>query len=486
MSGGFLAFRCSNYDNTAEREQFRLLCKKMKSKFAKSDNFYLMIGNYNIHDSELDAIVIKHDGIIAVEFKNYGGNIIARENGDWTSNGIVIKGGSRKTVYQQARVNHSSLRNGLKDLGIEASWLKDIPTIVVFNQTINLDNQLSGKVRSWLHITDNAHFLDKLEDITCASTDISNIDIIDLAIKLNLNPFLIEELSSYSYAKEEKPDVQKQMDEERIVTTSSVIEEQEIDITIPTSSAHEVLSSYDRFTPNHIFNLRPNQVFVFGTDRKGSQRYGAAGLAAQKFGAQIGVIEGPTGNCYALPTKGFSLVDLEKAVARFVDYVKEKSQLTFLVTPVGCGHAGFEVKQVANTFKELIELKNVMLPDVFIKSYLDNHSPILPQKSILDNVANRHTDPLYDTLRSYGECLHDVVRYLISNQIQFNAGDGFVIVDDFGDVIAGAELGIESEKAVFYPYNSQSERVFKNKGFTIWNPSEYLQSKKLNNGYSVK
>ena len=102
MSGGFLAFRCSNYDNTAEREQFRLLCKKMKSKFAKSDSFYLMIGNYNIFDCELDAIVIKHDAIIAVEFKNYGGNIVARENGDWTSNGTSIKGGSRKTVYQQA------------------------------------------------------------------------------------------------------------------------------------------------------------------------------------------------------------------------------------------------------------------------------------------------------------------------------------------------------------------------------------------------
>lgn len=477
MAGGFLAFRCSNYENTAEREQFRLLCKKMKSKFAESDNFYLMIGNYNIYDSEFDAIVIKHDAIIAVEFKNYGGNIVACENGDWTSNGIVIKGGSRKTVYQQARANHSSLRNGLKDLGIEASWLKDLPTIVVFNQTITLDNQLSGKVRSWLHITDNAHFIDKLEDITCASTNISNIDIIDLAIKLNLNSFLIEELSSYSYTKEEKTDVQKHKNEERIVTTSSVIEEQEIEIAIPTSSVHEVLTSYDRFTPNHIFNLRPNQVFVFGTDRKGSQRYGAAGLAAKKFGAQVGVIDGPTGNCYALPTKGFSLVDLEKAVARFVDYVKENSQLTFLVTPIGCGHAGFDVKQVANMFKELVEFKNVMLPDAFIKSYLDNHSPNPPQTSVFDNVANRQADPLDDILCFYDVHLHEVVRYLINNKIPFNTGDGFVIIDDSGDVIAEAELGIELEKAVFYPYNSQSERAFKNNGYTVWNPSEYLQSK---------
>ena len=151
MMGGFIAFRCSNYDSTAEREQFRLLCKKMKSKYFKSENFYLFVANYNIYDSELDALVIKNDAIVAIEFKNYGGNIVAAENGDWTANGIAIKGGSRKTVYQQARINHASLKNGLRDLGINNDWIRNIPTLIVFNQPIILDNQLSGKVQSWLH-----------------------------------------------------------------------------------------------------------------------------------------------------------------------------------------------------------------------------------------------------------------------------------------------------------------------------------------------
>ena len=166
MTGGFIAFRCSNYDTTAEREQFRLLCKKMKSKYCKAENFYLFVANYNIFDSEFDAIVIKHDAIVAIEFKNYGGNIVATENGDWTANGVIVKGGSRKTVYQQARINHAAIKNGLKELGIKQEWIKNIPTLIVFNQAITLDNQLSTKVQSWLHITDNAHFIDKFEDIT--------------------------------------------------------------------------------------------------------------------------------------------------------------------------------------------------------------------------------------------------------------------------------------------------------------------------------
>ncbi len=356
MSGGFIAFRCANYDTTPEREQFRLLCKKMKTKYSKSNRFYLMVGNYNIYDSELDAIIIKNDAIIAVEFKNYGGNIVATENGEWTANGVVIKGGSRKTVYQQARINHAALKNGLKELGINEEWIKNIPTLIVFDKAISIDNQLSGRVQTWLHITDNAHFLDKIEDLTCASTDMSNIDIINLAIRLNLNPHIVQELSDFS-------------------TDESSTRQESNDIVSVESDDDKLtalLKSYDRFTPNHIFSLRPQQIFVFGTDKKGSQRYGAAGTACKKFGAQVGVIEGQTGSCYALPTKGFNFVDLEKAVRRFKEYVDSHKQNIYLVTAVGCGHAGFDVVDVAGLFKEFVSYENVMLPKIFIDEYISS------------------------------------------------------------------------------------------------------------------
>ncbi len=379
MKGGFIAFRCSNYETTAEREQFRLLCKKMKSKYFKSEHFYLLVANYNIFDSELDAIVIKHDAIVAIEFKNYGGNIVATENGDWTANGIAIKGGSRKTVYQQARINHASIKNGLRDLGINNDWIRNIPTLIVFNQPIILENKLSGKVQSWLHITDNAHFIDKIEDITNNSANLSNMDIIDLAISLNLNPFIVPELSSISFdieantqEEEEEQDVHEpevpasQPDNQISVQSSESEESPEI----RQKPIIEILKSYDRFTPNHIFALRPNQLFVFGTDKIGSQKYGASGLAAKKFGAQIGVVEGKTGDSYALPTKGFSISDLSNAVSRFKDFVDANKQFSYLVTPVGCGHAGFNASEVAKLFEPFISYENVMLPHLFVDEYL--------------------------------------------------------------------------------------------------------------------
>lgn len=66
--GGLLAFRVGNFDNTAEREQFRFLCEKLKAHYENSNDFCVFAGNYNI-GCELDALFIKKDAIIAIEFK---------------------------------------------------------------------------------------------------------------------------------------------------------------------------------------------------------------------------------------------------------------------------------------------------------------------------------------------------------------------------------------------------------------------------------
>ena len=202
--GGLLAFRVGNFDNTAEREQFRFLCEQLKAHYENSNDFCVFAGNYNI-GCELDALFIKKDAIIAIEFKNYGGRVVASENGEWKCDGQVIKGGSRKTVLQQARINHSIVRKELKVLGVEGKNVKDVPTLVIFNQPIELVNNLSATTRSWLHITDNVHFVEKLDDITCPHTDLDPLGIVTLAELLNLNSFYLEEFSNANYDKPTTP-----------------------------------------------------------------------------------------------------------------------------------------------------------------------------------------------------------------------------------------------------------------------------------------
>lgn len=198
--GGLLAFRVGNFDHTAEREQFRFLCEKLKECYKNSNEFCVFAGNYNI-GCEIDALFIKKDAIIVIEFKNYGGKIIANENGEWTCDGKVIKGGSRKTVLQQARINHSIVKKELKALGVSKKNIKDLPTLIVFNQPMEVTNRLSNTTSSWLHITDNEHFIYKLGDITCPHTDLSPLDMVNLAELLNLNPFFLSEFSNAVYDK---------------------------------------------------------------------------------------------------------------------------------------------------------------------------------------------------------------------------------------------------------------------------------------------
>lgn len=456
MAGGFIAFRCSNFENTAEREQFRYLCNVLKDIYKDSDELCILIANYNMYDSEFDSILIKNDAICAIEFKNYGGHIIAQENGDWTSDGKIIKGGSRKTVYQQARINHAALKNGFKELGISGECIKDIPSIVVFHQNITISNNLSGKVRAWLHITDNSHFKEKVEDITCRSTNLSNADIVDIAIKMNLNEYIDADLSCYH--------------------VDNAIEEIKEEETYCSDAFTELLSKYNRLTPNHIYNLRPNQIFVFGTDRRGSQKYGAAGLAAKRFGAKVGVVEGRTGMCYALPTMGYTEQDLVCAVKRFEEYVRSNTGFTYLVTAVGCGHAGFDVVKVANMFKGLIALNNVMLPESFLEVFRNESNEACNQKQRQETNQKemRIDSKVFD---KYVASVHPIVRYLLEKNIPFNKDGGFTLLDEDGNVLAEAELGIESEKTVFSPFNSQSAMAFINNGFTVTTVEEYLNSK---------
>lgn len=115
----FIAFKISDYEHTAEREQYRVICNLLRSKYEASDELCVFVANYNIFDCEFDGILIKSDAIISIEFKNYGGKLSAFENGHWTlADGAIIKGGSRKSVYQQAKLNHIAIKRGLKEGGI--------------------------------------------------------------------------------------------------------------------------------------------------------------------------------------------------------------------------------------------------------------------------------------------------------------------------------------------------------------------------------
>ena len=120
-----------------------------------------------------------------------------------------------------------------------------------------------------------------------------------------------------------------------------------------------------RVASDRIAELGENEIFVFGSNIQGSHGGGAAWFAYKNLGAEWGVGEGLTGRCYALPTMEGE-ASLKKAVDHFISCAKEHPELTFLVTAVGCGIAGYTPNEVAPLFKEALALENVYLPEVFI------------------------------------------------------------------------------------------------------------------------
>lgn len=120
-----------------------------------------------------------------------------------------------------------------------------------------------------------------------------------------------------------------------------------------------------RITPAFITHLNDDEIFVFGSNKEGLHGGGAARTAYERFGAQWGVGTGRTGQCYAIPTMDGSIDIIRRHVDEFTSYAKAHQELTFLVTPVGCGIAGWKESQIAPLFKEASQLENVSLPEKF-------------------------------------------------------------------------------------------------------------------------
>lgn len=121
----------------------------------------------------------------------------------------------------------------------------------------------------------------------------------------------------------------------------------------------------NRNTPSYIATLKDGEVFVFGSNKEGMHGGGAARVAYQKFGAKWGEGVGMTGRCYAIPTMDGSLDIIRGYVDEFTEYARSHPELTFLVTRIGCGIAGWTDEQIAPLFREASKLDNVTLPESF-------------------------------------------------------------------------------------------------------------------------
>ncbi|WP_235940657.1 A1S_2505 family phage non-structural protein [Paramicrobacterium fandaimingii] len=114
----------------------------------------------------------------------------------------------------------------------------------------------------------------------------------------------------------------------------------------------------------HIESLKPGEIFVFGSNASGAHGAGAARTAYEKFSAVWGQGSGLQGQSYGIDTMSGIEVIAQEA-ADFTVFAREHPELTFLLTPVGCGIAGYAAADVAPFFADAP--RNVVLPDEFLE-----------------------------------------------------------------------------------------------------------------------
>ena len=122
------------------------------------------------------------------------------------------------------------------------------------------------------------------------------------------------------------------------------------------------LTNGQRTTPEFITSLEPNEIFVFGSNLKGMHGGGAAYIAYRKFGAIMGQGVGLQGQSYAIPTMQGGVETIRPYVDEFIQFAKQHPELTFLVTRIGCGIAGFTDDEISPLFAEAHGVENIVLP----------------------------------------------------------------------------------------------------------------------------
>jgi len=107
-------------------------------------------------------------------------------------------------------------------------------------------------------------------------------------------------------------------------------------------------------------------IFVFGSNLAGRHGKGAARDAVDWWGALYGQGVGLQGSSYAIPTKDerlrtLPLDTIQDYVEEFKRFAWSRPDLTFNVTRIGCGLAGYTDSDIGPMFKGSPD--NVVLPE---------------------------------------------------------------------------------------------------------------------------
>ena len=200
-------YKISEFNHKAKIVLFDELCKLLAERCEDGKEDCIVVGNYNVEGVEIDALVVTHHGVMVFDFKNGGGNIVAREVGERTQNNHSVAGGA---YGKSPMVNARMVRNRLcssssKLLGCQVS---DAKVVVAFSMPSAIDDSaLSESTKCWLTVCDINNIADSLDKALLGARVISDEVFNAIPNQLRLSQFDIQQGSANSYSGIYSPDV---------------------------------------------------------------------------------------------------------------------------------------------------------------------------------------------------------------------------------------------------------------------------------------
>lgn len=197
--------------STKENKIFDLFLNKLKEVWEESSELVILLGNFTYNNTELDAMLVKRDGIFIIDFKDYSGKLKFSENGQWvisTNDGkaVEVKGGSGgKNPFMQIRwykdvfskffiINNKNIfLNSPKNINYQ-----DIYGLVLFHETTKLKDSLPPRIKDWFFIADIHNVCQTINQITNRGLNLTNEELLKIPTLLDLEEYKIAEIKRES------------------------------------------------------------------------------------------------------------------------------------------------------------------------------------------------------------------------------------------------------------------------------------------------
>ena len=168
------AYRGKQFDHTHENKAFDRLYDVLSMHCLSTNQDWRLLANFYVGGRELDALVIKPNALIIIDFKAFSGTLAFSESGPWvmtdeSGHSVEVKGGASVNPLRQLTINKNALidflSRNMADLNTACNW-RHTAALVVFEGAVEFDaSHLPGGIKPWFHITDERQLVRDLDAI---------------------------------------------------------------------------------------------------------------------------------------------------------------------------------------------------------------------------------------------------------------------------------------------------------------------------------